>query len=176
MISERMVKALNGQINKEMYSAHLYMAMSAYSSNIGLSGFANWFMVQYQEEMLHAMKFYNYIVDQGAKVELQAIEKPAKEFGTTLDMLNATLEHEKFITRSINDLVDLAIEEKDHATNIFLQWYITEQIEEEGNDNEIIDKLKLAGEEGNGLFMIDKDLAARVFNPPVNVPNWTQIR
>ncbi|MDA0525348.1 ferritin [Methanococcoides alaskense] len=176
MISERMVKALNGQINKEMYSAHLYMAMSAYSSNIGLSGFANWFMVQYQEEMLHAMKFYNYIIDQGAQVELQAIEKPAKEFGTTLDMLNATLEHEKFITRSINDLVDLAIEEKDHATNIFLQWYITEQIEEEGNDNEIIDKLKLAGEEGNGLFMIDKDLAARVFNPPANVPNWTQIR
>jgi ferritin len=176
MISERMVKALNGQINKEMYSAHLYMAMSAYSSNIGLSGFANWFMVQYQEEMLHAMKFYNYIVDQGAKVELQAIDKPAKEFGTTLDMLNATLEHEKFITRSINDLVDLAIEEKDHATNFFLQWYITEQIEEEGNDNEIIDKLKLAGKEGNGLFMIDKDLAARVFNPPVNVPNWTQIR
>jgi len=176
MISERMVKALNSQINKEMYSANLYMAMSAYSSNIGLSGFANWFMVQYQEEMLHAMKFYNYIVDQGAKVELQAIEKPAQEFGTTLDMLNATLEHEKFITRSINDLVDLAIEEKDHATNIFLQWYITEQIEEEGNDNAIIDKLKLAGEEGNGLFMIDKDLAARVFNPPVNVPNWTQIR
>jgi ferritin len=176
MISERMVKALNGQINKEMYSAHLYMAMSAYSSNIGLSGFANWFMVQYQEEMLHAMKFYNYIVDQGAKVELQAIEKPAKEFGTTFDMLNATLGHEKFITRSINDLVDLAIEEKDHATNIFLQWYITEQIEEEGNDNAIIDKLKLAGKEGNGIFMIDKDLAARVFNPPANVPNWTQIK
>ncbi|NPE29216.1 ferritin [Methanococcoides sp. SA1] len=176
MISEKMVKALNSQINKEMYSANLYMAMSAYSSNIGLSGFANWFMVQYQEEMLHTMKFYNYIIDQGAKVELQAIEKPAKEFGTALDMLNATLAHEQFITRSINDLVDLAIEEKDHATNIFLQWYITEQIEEEGNDNAIIDKLKLAGEEGNGLFMIDKDLAARVFNPPANVPNWTQIR
>jgi ferritin len=179
MISEKMVDALNVQINKEMYSAYLYMAMSAYSSNIGLSGFANWFMVQYQEEMVHAMKIYNYISDQGAAVELMQIEKPPQEFGTmppALDMFYATLEHEQFITRSINELVDLAIEEKDHATHVFLQWYVTEQIEEEGNDNEIINKLKLAGEEGNGLFMIDKELAARVFNPPAGVTDWTQVR
>lgn len=176
MISEKMVTALNTQINKEMYSAYLYMAMSAHSSNSGLSGFANWFMIQYQEEMLHAMKLYNYLTDQGAKVELQAIEKPATEFGTALDMFNATLAHEQFITKSINELVDLAIEEHDHATHIFLQWYVTEQIEEEGNDNEIIDKLKLAGEDGNGLFMIDKDLSTRIFNSPTTVADWTQIR
>ncbi|SES68731.1 ferritin [Methanococcoides vulcani] len=176
MISEKMADALNSQINKEMYSAYLYMAMSAYSSNIGLNGFANWFMVQYQEEMVHAMKLYNYISDVGAPVELMEIEKPPQDFGTALDMFYATLEHEQFITRSINDLVDLAIEEKDHATHIFLQWYITEQIEEEGNDNEIIDKLKLAGEEGNGLFMIDKELAVRIFNPPAAVTDWTQVR
>lgn len=179
MISEKMVNALNVQINKEMYSAYLYMSMSAYSSNIGLNGFAKWFMVQYQEEMVHAMKLYNYLLDQGAQVELMAIEKPPQEFGTmppALDMFYATLEHEKFITESINDLVDLAIEEKDHATQVFLQWYVTEQIEEEGNDNEIINKLKLAGEEGNGLFMIDKELAARVFTPPAGVTDWTQVR
>ncbi|WP_135612862.1 ferritin [Methanococcoides sp. AM1] len=176
MISERMTDALNTQINKEMYSAYLYMAMSAHSSNVGLNGFANWFMVQYQEEMLHTMKLYNYVSDQGAPVKLMQIDEPPQEFGTALDMLYATLEHEQFITKSINDLVDLAIEEKDHATHIFLQWYITEQIEEEGNDNEIIDKLKLAGEEGNGLFIIDKELSARVFNPPAAVTDWTQIR
>ena len=160
MLSEKMQEALNGQLNKEMYSAYLYMAMSAYSSYTGLKGFANWFMVQYQEEMLHAMKFYDYINDQGGQV------KPATEFESPMDMFEKTLAHEKFITKSINELVDLAIAEKDHATNIFLQWYVTEQIEEEGNDNEIIAKLKLVGEDGNGLLMVDKELAMRVFTPP----------
>jgi ferritin len=166
MLSEKMQDALNGQLNKEMYSAYLYMAMSAYSTYTGLKGFANWFMVQYQEEMLHAMKIYDYINDQGGQVKLMAIEQPATEFESPLGMFEKTLEHEKFITRSINELVDLAIAEKDHATNIFLQWYVTEQIEEEGNDNEIIAKLKLVGEDGNGLLMLDKELAMRVFTPP----------
>jgi len=164
MLSKKMTEALNEQINREMYSAYLYMAMSAYSESKGLKGFANWFMVQYQEEMLHAMKIYNYIHEQGEKVILKAIEQPPAEFGEPIDMFNATLKHEKFITKSINELVDLALSEKDHATNIFLQWFITEQIEEEANDNEIIDKLKLVEGSANGLFMVDKDLGARAFN------------
>jgi len=166
MLSKRMTQALNEQINKEIYSAYLYLSMSAYSTFIGLKGFANWFMVQYQEEMTHAMKIYDYINDQGGQVKLLVIEQPPTEFGSPLEMFEKTLEHEKFVTKRINDLVDLAIKEKDHASNIFLQWFVTEQIEEEANDNEIISKLKLVGKEGNGLFMIDKELAARVFTPP----------
>ena len=166
MLSKKMVDALNGQINKEMYSAFLYMAMSSYSDFKGLKGFANWFSVQYHEEMEHAMKIYDYVQEQGAQVELLAIEQPPKEFGSALDMFEKTLAHEQFVTKSINELMDLAIAEKDHATQIFLQWFVTEQIEEEANDNEIIDKLKLAGEKGNGLFMVDKELAARVYTPP----------
>lgn len=166
MLNDKMIEALNTQLNKEWYSAYLYMSMSAYSTYIGLKGFANWFMVQYQEEMTHAMRIYDYINDQGGQVKLGAIEQPATEFESLLDIFEKTLEREKFITRSINELVDLAISEKDHATNIFLQWFVTEQIEEEGNDNEIISKLKLVGEDGNGLFMLDKELATRVFIPP----------
>lgn len=172
MLTKKMVQALNKQLNNEMYSAHLYMSMSAHSTFIGLKGFANWFMVQYQEEMVHAMKIYDYINDQGGQVKLMAITQPPTEFGSSLDMFQKTLKHEKFITKSINDLVNLAIKEKDHATNIFLQWFVTEQIEEEANDNEIISKLKLAGK-GNGLFMIDKELAARIFVPPTT-SNETQ--
>jgi len=166
MLSEKMQDALNGQLNREMYSAYLYLAMSAYSTYIGLKGFANWFMVQYQEEMMHAMKIYNYINDQGGQVKLMAIEQPLTEFESPMDMFEKTLEHEKFITKSINELVDLAIAEKDHATNIFLQWFVTEQIEEESNDKDIIARLKLIGKDGNGLLMLDKELAARVFTLP----------
>ena len=166
MLSKKIEKALNEQLNKEMYSAYLYMSMSAHSTNIGLSGFANWFMVQYHEEMEHAMKIYNYINEQGGKVKLMAIDEPPSVFKGPMDMFQKTLKHEQFITKSINDLMDLAIKEKDHATQIFLQWFVTEQIEEEGNDNEIINKLKLAGDKGNGLFMIDKELGARVYIPP----------
>jgi ferritin len=166
VLSDRMTGALNEQINKEIYSAYLYLSMSAYSTFIGMKGFANWFMVQYREEMVHAMKIYDYINDQGGKVKLLAVAQPPTEFGSPLEMFEKTLEHEKFVTKCINDLVDLAIKEKDHASNIFLQWFVTEQIEEEANDNEIISKLKLVGKEGKGLFMIDKELAARVFTPP----------
>lgn len=166
MLTKRVVEALNKQLNSEVYSAYLYLSMSAYSTFIGLKGFANWFMVQYQEEMTHAMKFYGYINDQGGQVKLMVIAEPPIEFGSPLDMFERTLKHERFVTKSINDLVDLAVEEKDHATNIFLQWFITEQIEEEANDNEIISKLKLVGKDGNGLFMLDKELGTRVFVPP----------
>jgi ferritin len=174
VLNEKMVDALNKQLNKEIYSAYLYLSMSAHSTFIGLKGLANWFMVQYQEEMVHAMKIYDYINDQGGRVKLIAIAQPPIEFRSPLYMFEKTLEHEKFVTKSINDLVDLAIEEKDHATNIFLQWFVTEQIEEEANDNEIIAKLKLAGKEGSGLFMIDKELATRVFTPPPTTSKESQ--
>ncbi|WP_407355897.1 ferritin [Methanolobus sp. WCC5] len=166
MLSEKMTEALNGQINKEMYSAYLYMDMSAHCTYEGLGGFANWFMVQYQEEMSHAMKIYDYINEQGGKVVLHAIEKPPGNFGTPLEMFEATLKHEQFITKSIHELVDLAYEEKDYATQIFLQWFVTEQIEEEANDNELIAKLKLVGNDGNGIFMLDRELETRTFTPP----------
>jgi len=166
MLSEKMLEALNGQLNKEIYSAYLYLSMSAYSTYIGLKGFANWFMVQYQEESVHAMKIYDYINSQGGQVKLLAVAQPPAEFKSPLDMFEKTLEHERFVTKCINDLVDLAIKGKDHATNIFLQWFVTEQIEEEANDNEIISKLKLVGDKGDALLMVDRELAARVFTPP----------
>ncbi len=166
MIDKEMEKALNEQINNEIFSAYLYLSMSAHSTYLGLDGFANWFMVQYQEEMEHAMKFYDYINDRGGKVELLSLKQPDSEFDSPMDMFQKTLAHEQFITKCINDLVDLAIEKKDHSTQILLQWYVTEQIEEESNDNEIIAKLKLIGDNGNGLLMLDKELSARIYTPP----------
>jgi ferritin len=171
MLGKKMEKALNEQINKEMYSAYLYMSMSAHSTNIGLPGFANWFMVQYQEEMEHAMKIYDYVNSHGGKVKLMTIDEPPSDFKDPMDMFRKTLKHEQFVTKCINELVNLSIEEKDHATQIFLQWFVTEQIEEEGNDNDIISKLELAGTDGNGLFMIDKELSTRVYNPPATEKN-----
>jgi ferritin len=171
MLSKKMEKALNVQINREMYSAYLYMSMSAHSNSIGLPGFSNWFMVQYKEEMEHAMKIYDYVNSQGGKIKLMAIDEPISDFKDPMDMFKKTLKHEQFITKCINELVELSINEKDHATQIFLQWFVTEQIEEEGNDNDIISKLELAGSKGNGLFMIDKELSTRVYNPPVKEKN-----
>lgn len=166
MISKKMVQALNKQLNNELYSAYLYMSMSSFTYFIGLKGAANWFMVQYQEEMVHAMKFYDYINSQGEHAQLAAIAAPPTEFGTLLSMFEQTLKHEQFITSCINDLMELAVKEKDHATQIFLQWFVTEQIEEEGNDNDIIAKLRLVGDNPQGLLMINAELAARVFTPP----------
>lgn len=166
MISKKMVQSLNKQLNNELYSAYLYLAMSSYTTHIGLKGAANWFMVQYHEEMVHAMKFYDYVNSQGEHARLEAIATPPAEFGTLLSMFEQTLKHEQFITKCINDLMDLAIKDKDHATQIFLQWFVTEQIEEEGNDNDVIAKLKLVGDSPQALMMIDSELATRVFVPP----------
>jgi len=165
MVSDKMTKALNAQLNFELYSAYVYLAMSAHADNIGLKGFANWFNVQYQEEMFHAMRFFNFIMDRTV-VELDTIEKPRKEYKDALEMFEVTLHHEQEVTSRINDLASLAIEEKDHATNAFLQWFINEQVEEEATVKEILDKLKLAGATGPGLFMINSELAARVFVTP----------
>ena len=168
MLSEKMTAALNGQVNKEMYSAYLYMAMSTHSNEMGLKGFANWFMVQYHEEMFHAMKLYEYISRQGGLPVLKAIAEPPAAFDSAMDMFEKTLAHEQFITASINDLMEIAIAEKDHATRIFLQWYVTEQVEEEENDNDIIAQLKLIGNHPQGLMMLDRDLAARATTVPTD--------
>ena len=165
MITKKMTEALNGQINKELYSAYLYMAMSADAQQKGLPGVANWFYVQTQEELSHAQRIYQYLVRQNAVVSFEAIEKPVVDLATPLAMFEKGLEHEKFITASIHALVDVAMEEKDRATEIFLQWFVNEQVEEEENACGIIDQLKLAGGVGSGLFMIDRELAARVFTP-----------
>jgi ferritin len=164
MISKETAKALNEQINKELFSAYLYQSMSAYSSFTGLKGFANWFQVQAQEEVFHAQKIYKYILDQGDKIILEAIDKPQIEFKSPLDMAEQTLTHERKVTASINNLVKLAHNQNDMATVIFLQWFVTEQVEEEANASEMIDKLKLARDNGAALLMIDKELQARVFN------------
>ena len=166
MLNQKMVDALNGQMRNEFYSAYLYLSMSAASATMGLKGAANWFMVQYQEEMVHFMKFYNYVLSQGGAVTLAVVKAPPSTFKSLLDMFEQTLKHEQFITKCINELSDLALREKDHATAVLLQWYVTEQVEEEANDNDVLARLRLVGSDGNGLFMLDKDLATRVFTPP----------
>lgn len=171
MIGQKMEKAINAQINNEMYSAYLYMAMSSYANDIGLKGFSHWFMVQYHEEMLHAMKMYEFLQARGGKVKLMAIKEPPATFESPLTMFEKTLEHENFITRCINELMDLAIAEKDHASQIFFQWYVTEQVEEEENDTDTINQLKLTGSDVQGLRMIDKELEVRTVNVVTDFSN-----
>lgn len=168
MLQKKMAKALNEQINREMFSAYLYMSMSAFSNDMGLKGFANWFMVQYHEEMFHAMKLYEYVQRQGEPVTLKALEGPATKFDSPLDMFEKTLAHEQFITKSINELVDMAISQKDHATQIFLEWYVTEQVEEEDNDNEILAQLRLIGDNAHALLMLDRELSSRAVTVPID--------
>ena len=166
MLNTKMVEALNGQMSNEFYSAYLYLSMSAASATLGLKGAANWFMVQYQEEMVHFMKLYNYVISQGGMVVLAPVKAPPSAFKSVLEMFEQTLKHEQFITRCINELSDLALKEKDHATAVLLQWYVTEQVEEEANDNDVLARLRLVGKDGNGLFMVDNELATRIFTPP----------
>jgi ferritin len=166
MLSVRLQEVLNEQINKELYSEYIYLSMEAYMRSIDLDGIANFFAVQTQEEHFHAMKIYNFIIDRGGKVVLKKIEAPPVDFKSVVDVFEQTLEHEKFVTKSINDLMDVAVKENDHAVMSFLKWYVDEQVEEEANVTRILSKLKLIGGEGHGLLMIDQELAARVFNPP----------
>jgi ferritin len=167
MISPKIEKALNEQINAEMFSAYLYLAMVAYFQDKNLSGFANWMTVQNQEETFHAMKFFRYVSERGGRVTLGAIEKPQFEWESPLAAMEAAQKHEAFITGRINSLVDLAIKEKDHATASFLGWFVDEQVEEEDSVNAVVQKLRLLGSDGGGLFMMDRDMATRVFTPPV---------
>ncbi len=166
-MNQTIQNAINDQINKEIYSAYLYLSMAAYFDKQSLTGFSNWMKIQNQEEMFHAMKFYDYLCERNGTVELQAIQAPTINFESPLKVFEETLEHEKIVTKSINDLYELAIKEKDYAFQSFLQWYIDEQVEEESSASEIIDKINLAGTEWPGLFMLDKEMSGRVFTPPV---------
>lgn len=165
-MKEKMLVAFNKQINAEMYSAYLYLSMEAYFQSINLPGFAAWMRVQTQEEMMHAMKFYDFVFERGGKVTLEAIDKPPLTWDSPLAAFKEVLKHEQHVTSLINDLVDLAIKEKDHASNIFLQWFVTEQVEEEASADAVIQRLKLAKDNASGLFMIDTELSKRVFTMP----------
>jgi len=166
MISKKIEKALNKQINAELYSAYLYLSMVAYFESVNLPGFANWMKIQTQEELMHAMKIYDFVNERGGRVVLKAIEAPPTEWDSPLDAFEATYKHEQKVTGLINNLVNLAIEEKDHATNSFLQWFVNEQVEEESSVDKTVQKLKMVEKAPGGLFMIDSELGQRVFTPP----------
>jgi len=166
MLDRRMAAAINDQINYEYYSAFIYLSMSAQFAALGLPGGANWMNVQFQEELAHAMKLFTYLTERGAKVELQAIEAPASEWPNALAMFETALEHEGKVTVRINHLADLALELKDHASHNMLQWFIAEQVEEEANAEEMIQKLKLTKDAPGGMFQLDNEMAARVYVPP----------
>jgi len=166
MLKEAVETALNKQINAELYSAYLYKSMAAYFESVNLKGMANWMNVQTLEEMSHADKIYNYVNERGGRVQLLAIEAPPTEWNSALQIFESAYEHETKVTAMINDLVDLAISEKDHATNNFLQWFVAEQVEEEASADDIVQQLKLAGDRGGGLFMLDRELGSRIFTPP----------
>lgn len=166
MISKKMEKALNEQINAELYSAYLYLSMESYFKSLNHNGFANWMRVQTQEEVSHAMKIYDFINERGGRVMLKAIEGPETQWKSSLEVFEAIYNHEQKVTALINGLVDLAIEEKDHATNSFLQWFVNEQVEEEASADEIVQQLKMMKDAPGGIFMIDRELGQRVFTPP----------
>ena len=165
-MKESLVAAINKQINAELYSSYLYLAMSADLEEKSLKGMASWMQIQVQEEASHAMKFYHYLQERGARIELQAIDAPQTTWPSVQAIFDATCEHEAVVTGLINDLVDLAIAERDHAAAAFLQWFVTEQVEEEASAKEIADQLRLAGDHAGALFMMDRELGTRTFTPP----------
>ena len=167
MISKKMEQAINKQIKEELFSAYLYLSMSAYFEGMSLVGFANWMRVQAQEEQFHAMKFFDYIGERGGSVELLAIDKPANSWESIQEVFEETLKHEEFITSKINELVTIAKEENDYASQNFLQWYIDEQVEEESTASEILEQIKFLGDNKHGILMLDREFKARVYTPPV---------
>jgi ferritin len=161
MITKKMEKALNGQINKEFYSAYLYLSMSSSCNKLGMPGCEHWFRIQYDEEVIHMTKMFDYVMQHGGEAHLMQIDEPPENFSSALDAFEASLKHEQFVTKSINELLDVAVDERDHATQVFLQWFITEQVEEEANVKEIVDRLKMIGDNGAALMMIDDKLGQR---------------
>jgi ferritin len=160
-MNDRIERAFNEQINAEWYSSYMYLAMNAYFHSVNLPGFANWMMVQAQEELQHGMKFYDFIVDQGGRVILTTIEGPQLKWDSPLAAFEHQQAHEKKVTGLINKLVDLSIEVKDHAAHEFLQWFVKEQVEEEANARDLVAKAAMVCDDGPGLFMLDRDLASR---------------
>jgi ferritin len=167
MLGQKMQDALNAQVNAEYYSSYLYLAMAAYFEAENLRGFANWMRVQAQEEHMHAMKFYNFILQRNGKVTLKAIEAPPATWESPLALFENAYKHEQHVTSLINGLVNLALAEADHASNTFLQWFVNEQVEEEANADAVIQDLKRVGNASPGLFLMDRELATRTVGPDV---------
>jgi ferritin len=166
MLSKKLQDAMNEQMKNEFYSAYLYKAMAAYFEAQELKGFGNWMRVQALEELTHGEKFFNFLCETGAEVELRAIEAPKADFTSALEIYQYGLEHERFVTSRINQLMDLARDESNHAAQIFLQWFVTEQVEEESNFTNYGKKLKLVEGDARGLLLLDQEAAQRVFTPP----------
>ena len=168
-MNKKIEQEINKQINAEFYSAYLYLSMSAYLSSINLNGFASWMKVQYQEEMDHATKFYNYVIERGGTITLEAIEKPKSSWNGIIEVIEETFAHEQLVTSLINNLMQVAHEENDYASVSFLQWFVDEQVEEEASVDEVLQQLKLIDGKGSGLFMLDREAKTRTFIPsPVN--------
>ena len=166
MISSELSKALVEQMNFEFYSAHVYIALAGYCSGESLDGFANFFIVQAEEERFHAMKFYKYLNDRGIRVQLTGFDAPQNEYTSILDVFEHGFEHEKMVTQRIYHLSDIALNDREHATMQFLKWFIDEQVEEEAMFDTIINKLKRIDQDSNAFFMMDTEFAQRTFTPP----------
>jgi len=165
MLKPKVLQALNSQLNAEYYSSYLYLSMSAFFQDKGLPGMANWMRIQADEEMMHAMKFFDYINERNGRVSLKPIDGPPTEWGSVLEVFEETKKHEEHVTSLINELVSKSEEEKDYATHAFLQWFINEQVEEEAAANAIVDQLRLVGDNGLATFMIDGQLGQRTAAP-----------
>lgn len=163
MISDTMNEALNEQVNAELFSSYLYLGMSAWFSEKSLNGFASWMLVQAQEEMSHGMKIYDFILERGGSIQLKAIEKPESGWNSPLEVVQEVANHEAKVTGLIYDLVDVASEQRDHATNIFLQWFVTEQVEEEASAGDVLERVKMIGDHSAGMFALDMEMAKREF-------------
>lgn len=161
MLNKRVEKELNAQLVRELYSSYLYLQMAAYFESLSLKGFAHWMRIQEQEERMHAMKFYEFILERGGEIRLDAIDQPPQTWESPLKVFEQTMEHEQKVTAYINDLVAIAREEKDNATEFFLHWFVTEQVEEESSVDEILSQLKLIGDKSGMILMIDRELSGR---------------
>jgi ferritin len=170
MISKKMQDAINEQVAAEFYSAHIYLSMAAYLESIDLPGFANWMRIQYQEELSHGQKLFQYVIDRDGRSLMKAIDGPQVEWKGPLDVFETAYKHEQKVTGLINNLVDIAKAEKDHATDIFLEWFVNEQVEEEASAKKVIQQLKMMGDSKAALFQLDRELALRVFTPPPTTP------
>ncbi|HSD64566.1 MAG TPA: ferritin [Ignavibacteriaceae bacterium] len=161
MLKDKIQKALNAQLNLEMASSYLYLSMATYFENVNFNGFASWMKIQSGEEYGHAMKIYSYINQRNGKVNLMKIDAPKSEWKDAVEVFSDTLKHEQNVTEKIGNLVELSLTDKDYATNTFLQWFVTEQVEEEATAINILDKIKMIGDNRNGLFLLDRELGMR---------------
>lgn len=167
MLSKKMEKAFNDQINAELFSSYLYLSMSAYLSSANLPGFANWMGVQTKEENAHATMMFNFVLERGGNIKLQPIAQPRTSWKNIIDVFEEVYAHEQKVTKLIHNLLDIALQEKDHASANFLQWFVSEQVEEEASASEILEQLKIVEGKGHGLLLLDRELKTRTFNDPL---------